>query len=102
VILPIPSPAYACAAELPYLTLFLKSLDKDHYARVPITIQRWHTQELEGWFGLGSSDRRIKPNTPFMKRLQEVWAMLTALISRVSTLDVWLLTASALCHLFPL
>ncbi len=37
--------------------LFLKSLDKDHFSRVPAYIQKWQTQEPEGWFGLGPSKR---------------------------------------------
>ena len=37
------------------INLFLKSLDKDHFARVPAAIREWHTREPEGWFGLGSS-----------------------------------------------
>ena len=42
-ILPISSPIYACVAEWPCsptpLSLFLKSLDKDHLSKVPEAIQ---------------------------------------------------------------
>ena len=42
------------------LTLFLKSLNKDHFSRVPATIQEWHAREPEGWFGLGPAEQKIK------------------------------------------
>jgi hypothetical protein len=42
------------------LNLFLKSLDKDHFARVPAAIQKWHSQEPEGWFGLGPAEQKVK------------------------------------------
>jgi hypothetical protein len=42
------------------IDLFLKSLDKDHFARVPVKIREWHTQEPEGWFGLGPAEQKIK------------------------------------------
>jgi hypothetical protein len=42
------------------LDLFLKSIDEDHYARVPATMKEWYTREPEGWFGLGSSEQKIK------------------------------------------
>ena len=42
------------------LNLFLKSLDKDHFARVPTAIKEWHAREPEGWFGLGPSEQKIK------------------------------------------
>ena len=42
------------------LTLFLKSLDTDHFSRVPAAIQEWHTTEPEGWFGLGPAEQKIK------------------------------------------
>ena len=42
------------------LTLFLKSLDKDQFSRVPEPIQKWHTSESEGWFGLGPSKQKVK------------------------------------------
>jgi hypothetical protein len=41
------------------INLFLKSLDKDHFSRVPIHIQKWH-EEPEGWFGLGPSEQKVK------------------------------------------
>ena len=42
------------------LSLFLKSLDEDHFSRVPTAIQEWHTQEPEGWFGLGPAEQKVK------------------------------------------
>lgn len=42
------------------LNLFLKSLDKDHFSRVPDTIKEWHTREPEGWFGLGPAEQKVK------------------------------------------
>jgi len=42
------------------LTLFLKSLDKDHFSKVPTAIQEWHSLEPEGWFGLGPAEQKIK------------------------------------------
>jgi hypothetical protein len=42
------------------INLFLKSLDGDHLSRVPAEIQKWHTQEPEGWFGLGPAEQKAK------------------------------------------
>ena len=42
------------------LALFLKSLDEDRFSRVPTAIQTWHEREPEGWFGLGSSEQKVK------------------------------------------
>jgi hypothetical protein len=42
------------------IRLFLKSLDKDHFARVPAPIKEWYGREPEGWFGLGSSEQKVK------------------------------------------
>ena len=42
------------------LTLFLKSLDENHFPRVPAAIQEWHAREPEGWFGLGPAEQKIK------------------------------------------
>ena len=42
------------------LKYFLKSLDKDHFSRVPERIRTWHAQEPEGWFGLGPSEQKAK------------------------------------------
>jgi hypothetical protein len=42
------------------LALFLKSLDKDHFSRVPTALQEWHAREPEGWFGLGPAEQKIK------------------------------------------
>ena len=42
------------------LSLFLKSLDKDHLSKVPEAIQKWHAREPEGWFGLGPAEQKTK------------------------------------------
>jgi hypothetical protein len=42
------------------LILFLKSLDEDHFSRVPKAIQEWHSREPEGWFGLGPAEQKAK------------------------------------------
>ena len=34
------------------ITVFIKSLDKDRFCRIPSHIRRWHEREPEGWFGL--------------------------------------------------
>ena len=36
------------------LDVFLKSLADEQMSLVPEDIQKWHTTEAEGWFGLGS------------------------------------------------
>jgi len=40
--------------------LFLKSLDKTDYARVPAQIREWHEHESNGWFGLDKKERQAK------------------------------------------
>jgi hypothetical protein len=42
------------------LSLFLKSLDKDRFSRVPAAIRQWHSNKPEGWFGLGPAEQKIK------------------------------------------
>jgi Transposase DDE domain/Transposase domain (DUF772) len=42
------------------LTVFLKSLDKERFSRVPQAIQQWHSNEPDGWFGLGPAEIKIK------------------------------------------
>jgi Transposase DDE domain/Transposase domain (DUF772) len=42
------------------LRLFLKSLDKDRFSRVPTAIQTWYAREPEGWFGLGPAEQKVK------------------------------------------
>ncbi len=42
------------------LSLFLKSLDEGQLSRVPEAIQKWHSSESEGWFGLGPAEQKIK------------------------------------------
>ena len=42
------------------LTLFLKSLDEDHFLHVPKKIQKWHLKTNEGWFGLGPAEQKVK------------------------------------------
>jgi hypothetical protein len=40
--------------------LFLKSLTKDQYSRIPKHIADWHQHESNSWFGLGASERKAK------------------------------------------
>jgi hypothetical protein len=42
------------------LSVFLKSLDGDHFSKVPKKIRQWHTTECEGWFGLGPAEQKVK------------------------------------------
>jgi hypothetical protein len=42
------------------LRMFLKSLDKDHFSRVPADIKEWYAREPEGWFGLGPAEQKTK------------------------------------------
>jgi hypothetical protein len=42
------------------INLFLKSLTKNKFSRIPKTIQQWHTTEPEGWFGLGKAEQKVK------------------------------------------
>ena len=42
------------------LTLFLKSLNEDQLSKVPKAIQKWHSSESEGWFGLGPAEQKVK------------------------------------------
>ncbi len=42
------------------LDLFLKSLDEEHFSRVPAAIREWHAREPEGWFGLGPAEQKVK------------------------------------------
>jgi Transposase DDE domain/Transposase domain (DUF772) len=42
------------------LRLFLKSLNKSKFSKIPKSIHRWHNTESEGWFGLGPAEQRIK------------------------------------------
>lgn len=42
------------------INLFLKSLDEDRFSKVPQYIQQWHSNEPEGWFGLGPAEIKIK------------------------------------------
>jgi hypothetical protein len=42
------------------LSVFLKSLNEDHLSSVPKEIQKWHTTESEGWFGLGPAEQKVK------------------------------------------
>ncbi len=39
---------------------FLKSLTEGQFSKVPEAIQKWHTTDHEGWFGLGPSEQRDK------------------------------------------
>jgi len=40
------------------LDLFLKSLDKDQWSKVPAPIREWHAREPEGWFGIGPAEQK--------------------------------------------
>ena len=42
------------------LSLFLKSLPKAKFSRIPKPIQKWHKSESEGWFGLGPAEQKVK------------------------------------------
>jgi hypothetical protein len=42
------------------LAVFLKSLNDDQFSRIPEAIQKWHTTESEGWFGLGPAEQKVK------------------------------------------
>ena len=42
------------------LTLFLKSLNKKQFSKVPKTIQKWHRNESKGWFVLGPAEQKVK------------------------------------------
>jgi hypothetical protein len=42
------------------LTVFLKSLDKSQFSKIPKAIQKWHKTESEGWFGLGPAEQKTK------------------------------------------
>lgn len=42
------------------LDVFLKSLNGDQLSIIPEDIQKWHTTEFEGWFGLGPADQKVK------------------------------------------
>jgi len=42
------------------LTVFLKSLDKSQFSKIPKAIKQWFKTEPEGWFGLGPAEQRTK------------------------------------------
>jgi len=42
------------------ISYFLKSLDESQFAKIPESIQKWHTTESEGWFGLGPAEQKTK------------------------------------------
>ena len=42
------------------LSLFLKSLPKAKFSRIPKPIQKWHKSESEGWFGMGPAEQKVK------------------------------------------
>jgi len=45
------------------LDLFLKSLNDDQFSSIPEEIQKWHSRESEGWFGLGPAEQKVKLET---------------------------------------
>jgi transposase len=42
------------------IKVFIKSLDKSQFGRIPNNIQRWYRREPDGWFGLGPAERQVK------------------------------------------
>jgi hypothetical protein len=42
------------------IKVFIKSLDKSQFGRIPNNIQRWYRREPDGWFGLGPTERQVK------------------------------------------
>jgi hypothetical protein len=42
------------------IDLFIKSLDKKQFARIPRHIKKWHQRESGGWFGMGQVQRTAK------------------------------------------
>jgi len=42
------------------LTLFLKSLTKSQFSKIPKAIQKWFKTEPDGWFGLGPAEQKAK------------------------------------------
>ena len=42
------------------IALFIKSLDKNRFSRIPKNIRRWHEREPEGWFGLPRDQHKAK------------------------------------------
>jgi len=54
---------------------FLKSLKESQFERVPGRIRKWHSQEPDGWFGLGPSERREKLDriAPYVQQLIRVF-----------------------------
>ncbi|MFH1672029.1 MAG: transposase [Pseudomonadota bacterium] len=42
------------------ITVFIRSLDKDRFSRIPKHIRQWHERETEGWFGLAPGQRKAK------------------------------------------
>lgn len=54
------------------LDVFLKNLNDGQYSIVPEEIQKWHTTEPEGWFGLGPADQKVK----LEKLAQYVYALM--------------------------
>ena len=42
------------------ICVFIKSLDKDRFSRIPKYIRKWHEREPEGWFGLPRDRQKAK------------------------------------------
>ncbi len=42
------------------ISLFLKSLSKKQFSKIPKPIKQWHKRKPEGWFGLGPAQRKAK------------------------------------------
>jgi hypothetical protein len=42
------------------ITVFVRSLNKDRFSRIPKHIRKWHEREPEGWFGLAPGQHKVK------------------------------------------
>jgi len=42
------------------ITLFIRSLDKDRFSKIPNHIRQWHEREPDGWFGMPMDQRKAK------------------------------------------
>jgi len=42
------------------ITVFIRSLDKNRFLKIPKYIRQWHEREPEGWFGLASGQHKAK------------------------------------------
>ncbi len=42
------------------ITLFIRSLDKDRFSKIPKHIRQWHEREKEGWFSMTRDQHKAK------------------------------------------